>query len=63
MPSADHLRLMKITKRNLSNDPGVKLGVSPTLRLLDFFAFLSKYFFARAYNFVLYSFSIAPRSR
>ena len=47
---------------HLSNEPGVKLGVSPTLRLLDLFAFFSKYFLARAYNLELYSFSMAARS-
>ena len=30
-----------------SKDPGVMLGVSPTLRLLDRFAFLSKFFLAK----------------
>jgi hypothetical protein len=47
----------------LSNDPGVTTGFSPTLKALDFLAFFSKYFFARALSFAAYSFSIALRSR
>ena len=46
------------TDIHLSKDPGVKLGVSPTLILPVFFAFFSKYFFARRLNLVLYSFSM-----
>ena len=38
-------------------------GVSPTLRLADFFVFFSKYFLARALSFALYSFSIVLLSR
>jgi hypothetical protein len=47
----------------LSREPGVIVGESPTLRLADFLAFFSKYFFARALSLALYSFSIALRSR
>ena len=47
----------------LSKEPGVKAGESPTLKLLDLFAFFSKYFFARMASLELYSFSIAERSR
>lgn len=43
--------------------PGVMSGVSPTLRLEDFFAFFSKYFLANAFSFAAYSFSIIARSR
>ena len=46
-----------------SRDPGVMLGVSPTLRLLDRLAFFSKFFLAKPYNLELYSFSIAALSR
>lgn len=48
---------------HLSNEPGVMVGVSPTLKLLDLAAFFSKYFFANELSFELYSFSIALRSR
>ena len=47
----------------LSREPGVKVGLSPTLKLLDFLVFFSKYFLASAFNLPLYSFSIAARSR
>lgn len=47
----------------LSSEPGVTVGESPTLRMLDFFAFFSKYFLARVASFWLYSFSMALRSR
>jgi len=36
-----------------SREPGVKVGVSPTLRLPDFFAFFSWYFLANAVSFEL----------
>lgn len=48
---------------HLSKEPGVTVGVSPTLRLFDFLAFFSKYFFANALSFPAYSFSIKLRSR
>lgn len=48
---------------NLSKDPGVIAGVSPTLNVPDFFAFFSKYFFARTLSLAAYSFSITLRSR
>jgi len=48
---------------HLSNDPGVIVGVSPTLKLADFLVFFSKYFFARALSLALYSFSMTLRSR
>ena len=47
----------------LSNEPGVTVGVSPTLRLLFLRAFLSKYFFASALSLPAYSFSMTLRSR
>jgi hypothetical protein len=47
----------------LSREPGVTVGVSPTPRLDDFFAFFSKYFLASAPSLVAYSFSMALRSR
>jgi hypothetical protein len=47
----------------LSKEPGVMVGVSPTLSWDVFLFFLSKYFFARALSLALYSFSIADRSR
>lgn len=47
----------------LSRDPGVITGVSPTLRLVDFLDFFSKYFFASAESLALYSFSIRLLSR
>ena len=50
-------------KTHLSNDPGVIVGVSPTLKLADFLVFFSKYFFARALSLALYSFSMMLRSR
>jgi hypothetical protein len=52
-----YMKIM-VTGSHLSREPGVIVGVSPTLRLLDFFAFFSKYFLARALSFALYSFSI-----
>jgi len=39
------------------------VGVSPTLKLVDFFVFFSKYLLARALSFALYSFSMTLRSR
>jgi hypothetical protein len=39
------------------------LGVSPTLKLLDFLAFFSKYFLAKALSLEAYSFSMTLRSR
>lgn len=50
-------------KSNLSREPGVMVGVSPTLKLADFLVFFSKYRFAKALSFALYSFSMALRSR
>jgi hypothetical protein len=47
----------------LSSEPGVTVGLSPTLRLLLFLAFFSKYFLASAASFALYSRSMALRSR
>jgi hypothetical protein len=41
----------------------VTVGVSPTLKLLDFLDFFSKYFFASALSLPAYSFSIALLSR
>lgn len=55
--------VVHVVREALSNDPGVKVGVSPTLRLLDFLAFFSKYLLAKLYSLPLYSFSIALRSR
>ena len=49
--------------RYLSSEPGVMVGVSPTLREADFLDFFSKYFLARALSLALYSFSMALRSR
>ena len=42
----------------LSKEPGVVTGVSPTLKVLVFLVFLSKYFFDKALSFALYSFSM-----
>jgi hypothetical protein len=50
-------------KPYLSREPGVMVGVSPTLRLADLRVFFSKYFLARALSLALYSFSMALRSR
>ena len=47
----------------LSSEPGVICGVSPTLRLLDLFAFFSRYFFARPLSLALCSFSMTLLSR
>jgi len=38
-------------------------GVSPTLRMVDFLFFFSKYFFARTLSLALYSFSMTLLSR
>jgi len=48
---------------HLSSEPGVIVGVSPTLKLVDFLVFFSKYFLAKALSLALYSFSMALRSR
>lgn len=48
--------LMGIDRRecpHLSKDPGVSVGVSPTLRLLERLDFFSKFRFAREYSFEL----------
>lgn len=47
----------------LSSEPGVMVGVSPTLSCAIFLFFFSKYFFAKALNLALYSFSMTDRSR
>lgn len=50
-------------KGYLSSEPGVMLGVSPTLSCELFLFFFSKYFLARALSLALYSFSMRERSR
>lgn len=35
------VNMLNTQRANLSKEPGVMAGVSPTLKLLDFFAFLS----------------------
>jgi len=47
----------------LSKEPGVTVGVSPTLKALDLRTFLSKYFLAKALSCLPYSFSMVLLSR
>lgn len=58
-----HLFLSESLGTHLSREPGVKVGLSPTLKLEIFLFFFSKYFLASASSFALYSFSMAARSR
>ena len=46
-----------------SREPGVTVGVSPTLKSVDLRIFLSMNFFASALSLAEYSFSMAERSR
>lgn len=58
-----HPRVTQRDRTYLSSDPGVMVGLSPTLKLADFLVFFSKYRFARALSLALYSFSMTLRSR